>query len=76
MCVCGTQVERFAFYERGKQAFAVVATGWVLTEHVWTCAPNSIDGHTRLCVLDVTTHRETALYGNLILKKGVIGTSQ
>jgi len=36
------RVERFAFYERAKQAFAVVATG------------------------------ETALYGNLILKKGVI----
>ncbi|XP_030297364.1 fucose mutarotase isoform X1 [Sparus aurata] len=35
-------VERFAFYERAKKAFAVVATG------------------------------ETALYGNLILKKGVI----
>ncbi|KAJ1143791.1 hypothetical protein NDU88_010095 [Pleurodeles waltl] len=36
------QVERFAFYERAKKAFAVVATG------------------------------ETALYGNLILKKGVL----
>ncbi|KAK5853955.1 hypothetical protein PBY51_015064 [Eleginops maclovinus] len=36
------KVERFAFYERAKKAFAVVATG------------------------------ETALYGNLILKKGVI----
>ncbi|XP_067092460.1 fucose mutarotase isoform X2 [Osmerus mordax] len=36
------KVERFAFYERAKRAFAVVATG------------------------------ETALYGNLILKKGVI----
>ncbi|XP_030059052.1 fucose mutarotase isoform X1 [Microcaecilia unicolor] len=36
------KVERFAFYERSKKAFAVVATG------------------------------ETALYGNLILKKGVI----
>jgi L-fucose mutarotase len=36
------RVERFAFYERAKKAFAVVATG------------------------------ETALYGNLILKKGVI----
>ncbi|KAB0346911.1 hypothetical protein FD754_011768 [Muntiacus muntjak] len=35
-------VERFAFYERAKKAFAVVATG------------------------------ETALYGNLILKKGVL----
>ncbi|CAM4726870.1 hypothetical protein PO909_019359 [Leuciscus waleckii] len=35
-------VERFAFYERAKKAFAVVATG------------------------------ETALYGNLIIKKGVI----
>ncbi|XP_075697941.1 fucose mutarotase isoform X4 [Rhinoderma darwinii] len=39
------QVERFAFYERAKNAFAVVATG------------------------------ETALYGNLILKKGVISPS-
>jgi L-fucose mutarotase len=38
------EVERFAFYERAKTAFAVVATG------------------------------ETALYGNLILKKGVIGS--
>ncbi|XP_075466401.1 fucose mutarotase isoform X2 [Ascaphus truei] len=37
------RVERFAFYERAKKSFAVVATG------------------------------ETALYGNLILKKGVIG---
>ncbi|XP_033756739.1 fucose mutarotase-like [Pecten maximus] len=36
-------VERFAFYERAKKAFAVVHTG------------------------------ETALYGNIILKKGVIG---
>lgn len=36
------KVERFAFYERSKKAFAVVATG------------------------------ETALYGNLIIKKGVI----
>ncbi|ODU01439.1 MAG: fucose isomerase [Planctomycetes bacterium SCN 63-9] len=36
------RVERFAFYERAKMAFGVVATG------------------------------ETALYGNLILKKGVI----
>ena len=38
------EVERMAFYERAKRAFAVVATG------------------------------EGALYGNLILKKGVIGT--
>jgi L-fucose mutarotase len=38
------EVERFAFYERSKRAFAVIATG------------------------------ETALYGNLILKKGVIGS--
>jgi L-fucose mutarotase len=36
------RVERFAFYERARKAFGVVATG------------------------------ETALYGNLILKKGVI----
>jgi L-fucose mutarotase len=36
------RVERFAFYERARKAFAVVATG------------------------------ERALYGNLILKKGVI----
>jgi L-fucose mutarotase len=36
------RVERFAFYERAKQAFGVVATS------------------------------ETALYGNLIIKKGVI----
>lgn len=35
-------VERFAFYERSKQAYAVVATG------------------------------EKALYGNIILKKGVV----
>ncbi|XP_062851717.1 fucose mutarotase [Trichomycterus rosablanca] len=35
-------VERFAFYERAKKAFAVIATG------------------------------ETALYGNIIIKKGVI----
>ncbi|XP_063048370.1 fucose mutarotase [Engraulis encrasicolus] len=38
-------MERFAFYERAKKAFAVVATG------------------------------ETALYGNLIIKKGVIAAS-
>lgn len=38
-------VERFAFYERAKKAFAVVATG------------------------------ETAIYANLILKKGVITQS-
>lgn len=36
------RVERFAFYERSRQAFAIVATG------------------------------ETALYANLILKKGVV----
>lgn len=36
------RIERFAFYERARQAFAVVATG------------------------------ERALYGNLLLKKGVI----
>ena len=36
------EVERFAFYERAKQAYAIVATG------------------------------ESALYANLILKKGVI----
>jgi L-fucose mutarotase len=36
------RVERFAFYERARKAFGVVATG------------------------------ETALYGNLIIKKGVI----
>ena len=35
-------VERFAFYERAKNAYAIVATG------------------------------ETALYGNIILKKGVV----
>ncbi|HEY0302751.1 MAG TPA: RbsD/FucU domain-containing protein [Rhizomicrobium sp.] len=39
-------IERFAFYERAKAAFAVVATG------------------------------ETRLYGNLILKKGVIRPGQ
>lgn len=36
------QVERFAFYERAKEAYAVVATG------------------------------ETAIYANIILKKGVV----
>jgi len=36
------KLERFEFYERAKQAFAIVATG------------------------------ETALYGNIILKKGVL----
>ncbi|XP_033633322.1 fucose mutarotase-like isoform X1 [Asterias rubens] len=40
------KIERFAFYERAKKAFAVVATG------------------------------EKALYGNLILKKGVISSGQ
>uniref|UniRef100_A0A8C5B2U6 L-fucose mutarotase n=1 Tax=Gadus morhua TaxID=8049 RepID=A0A8C5B2U6_GADMO len=40
------QVERFAFYERAKKAFAVVATG------------------------------ETSIYGNLILKKGIIPADQ
>ncbi|XP_038045826.1 fucose mutarotase-like [Patiria miniata] len=40
------KIERFAFYERAKKAFAVVATG------------------------------EEALYGNLILKKGVISSGQ
>jgi L-fucose mutarotase len=39
------QVERFAFYERAKQTFGIVATG------------------------------ETALYGNIIIKKGVIAPS-
>lgn len=37
-------VERFAFYERARRAFAVVATG------------------------------ETALYANIILKKGVLAS--
>jgi len=36
------KMERFEFYERAKQAYAIVATG------------------------------ETALYGNIILKKGVL----
>ena len=40
------QVERFAFYERAKQAYAIVATG------------------------------ESALYANLILKKGVVRASK
>lgn len=39
------RMERFAFYERAKNAFGVVATG------------------------------ETALYGNLIIKKGVIAVA-
>jgi L-fucose mutarotase len=39
------QIERFAFYERAKTTFGVVATG------------------------------ETALYGNIIIKKGVIAPS-
>lgn len=38
------KMERFAFYERAKSAFAIIQTG------------------------------ETRLYGNIILKKGVIGT--
>jgi len=40
------EVERFAFYERAKKAFAIVSTG------------------------------ETALYGNLILRKGVLGPGE
>lgn len=40
--VCFEEVERFAFYERAKQAYAVVATS------------------------------ESAIYANLILKKGVV----
>eukprot|EP00055_Hartaetosiga_balthica_P014237 m.77123 g.77123 ORF g.77123 m.77123 type:complete len:155 (+) comp8535_c1_seq2:1658-2122(+) len=40
-----TEVERFAFYERAKKAYVVVATG------------------------------ESALYANLILKKGIIGSN-
>ena len=40
-----TPLERFAFYDRARNAFAVVATG------------------------------ETRLYGNLIVKKGIIETS-
>ena len=36
------QIERFAFYDRAKQAYAIVATG------------------------------ETAIYGNILLKKGVV----
>jgi L-fucose mutarotase len=39
-------IERFAFYERAKEAFAVIATG------------------------------EEALYGNIILKKGVLPPEQ
>lgn len=39
-----SKLERFAFYEQAKNAFAIVQTG------------------------------ETRLYGNIILKKGVIGT--
>lgn len=41
--LCLEKVERFAFYERAKKAYAVVSTG------------------------------ESALYGNLILKKGILG---
>ncbi|MFN0198852.1 MAG: RbsD/FucU family protein [Planctomycetaceae bacterium] len=37
-----TEIERFAFYERSRQAYAIVATG------------------------------ETAIYANIILKKGVV----
>ncbi|MDA0834714.1 MAG: fucose isomerase [Planctomycetota bacterium] len=37
-----TEIERFAFYERSRNAYAIVATG------------------------------ETAIYGNIILKKGVV----
>ncbi|XP_007934970.2 fucose mutarotase [Orycteropus afer afer] len=40
------KVERFAFYERAKKAFAIVATG------------------------------DTALYGNIILKKGVLDSDE
>ena len=40
------EIERFAFYERAKRAYAIVATG------------------------------ESALYGNLILKKGVVKPEQ
>ena len=40
------EVERFAFYERAKNAYCIVATG------------------------------ESALYGNLILKKGVLGPEE
>ncbi len=40
------QVERFAFYERSKQAYAIIATG------------------------------ESALYANIILKKGVVTDSR
>ena len=41
-CSKNGNIERFAFYERAKNAFAVIATG------------------------------ETAIYANLIIKKGVI----
>jgi L-fucose mutarotase len=43
-CQAAVSLERFAFYERAAQAFAVVATG------------------------------ETRLYGNILLKKGVVST--
>ncbi|XP_009213944.1 fucose mutarotase isoform X1 [Papio anubis] len=62
------KLERFEFYERAKKAFAVVATGgWRKVSAPWPCSPAQCWAWL-LC-------RETALYGNLILKKGVLALS-
>jgi len=54
-------IERFAFYDLAKTAFAVVATGYVILVQHYT-------------VVNVVIFpcREGALYGNIILQKGVI----
>lgn len=61
-------VERFAFYERAKKAFAVVATGWAFIYLLLFISDNNNNNRWFLNL----TVRETALYGNLIIKKGVI----
>ncbi|XP_048193946.1 fucose mutarotase isoform X4 [Perognathus longimembris pacificus] len=51
-------IERFEFYERAKKAFAIVATGG--------------QGQSLSTGSSQSSCRETALYGNIILKKGTM----
>lgn len=62
--VCAAaEVERFAFYERAKRSYLVIATGE-------KGEPNrTVDQSDSSLTLEVTA----AFYANLILKKGIIG---
>ena len=69
------EVERFAFYERAKKAYVVVATGEKgtaiagLVLGVLTRCFGCVDALNLPCL----TWHCLAFYANLILKKGIIG---